>query len=499
MSRLKSLAKESLAYGVSSLFSRFLNFLLVPFYTHVLTPAEFGISNIVFALVAFLNVLYQVGMDSAYLRLAHDADDAGRVRIFSTALWSQTVLALVFTLPLLLLAPLLGRAFSVPEEYLGLFPLAAIILGLDSLTTVPMAHLRFQHRALHFALIRLGNVIVNIVGNIAFVLWLGLGIRGIFLANVCASLFTLLFLLPVLVRNLRPFFQSDQMRSLLAFGIPFVPAGLYGIVNEMAGRLFLSRLSPSEVAKLYPGTGWDMLHLTGVFSAAWKLGIFGLLLVQMYRLAWQPFFLRHHKDPDAGELFGRVLRMLLLFIGISGFVLMLFLDKLMAFPIFGKTLIAPAFWVGLPIVPGVLLAYALQAWFIHFTLGVYIAKQTKALVWINGLGALVTVIFNLMLVPRFGLWGAVWAAVACYAVMAVVMTRKSQSLFPILLKWRRLGPTLLWMAMCFAAGFWIQLQPETGWVMRLAVLAGGLALPFILGCISREEIRSMPGLRRAEV
>src|SRR5262249_29197677 len=131
VSRLRSLAKESLAYGISSLLSRFLNFLLVPFYTHVLTPSEFGVSNIVFALVAFLHVVYQAGFDSAYLRLAHDAPEEERKRLFSTALWSQGAITLLLSAPFLLAAPWLGAQFRIPAENGGLFPLAALILALD--------------------------------------------------------------------------------------------------------------------------------------------------------------------------------------------------------------------------------------------------------------------------------------------------------------------------------------------------------------------------------
>jgi O-antigen/teichoic acid export membrane protein len=490
MSRLRALAKDSMAYGVSSLLSRFLNFLLVPFYTHVLTPGEFGISNIVFALVAFLNIIYQAGFDSAYLRLAHDGEHSGAEqgrRLFSTAVWSQAGVSLACTAPFLLAAPWLGAAFNVPVRYESLFALSVVILALDALSVVPMAHLRMRRKALLFAVIRLGNVVVNIAGNLVFVLWLDYGLEGIFLANVIASAFTLLLLTPVFLQNLRITFDAAGLRPLLAFGLPFVPAGLYGIVNEMAGRLFLSRLSPADVERLHPGSGWDTLHLTGVFSAAWKLGIFGLLLVQMYRLAWQPFFLRHYGDADAPALFGRVLRALLLFVGGCGLALTLFLDKLVSLPVFGTPLIAPAFWPGLPIVPGILLAYALQAWFVHFTLGVYIAKKTAALVWINGVGAAVTVAFSLWLVPRQGLWGAVWAAVACYAVMAVLMTRKSQALYRIDLDWPRLLPLLGWMLFCFAAGSWVQAHPESGLSLRFVLLLIGLTLPFLIGAVGKDE------------
>jgi O-antigen/teichoic acid export membrane protein len=497
MSRFRSLVKDSLAYGVSSLVSRFLNFLLVPFYTHVLTPGEFGVSNIVFALVAFLNILYQAGFDSSYLRLAHDAEREGAAsgrRLFSTALWSQAGVSLALTVPFLLLAPWLGAVFGVPVDYHTLFMLAAVILALDALSVVPMSHLRYKRKALHFAFIRLGNVVINIAGNLVFVLWLNKGLEGIFLANVIASAFTLVFLMPIFLENLRAAFEGARLRALLTFGLPFVPAGLYGIVNEMAGRLFLSRLTPADVARLHPGSGWDTLHLTGVFSAAWKLGIFGLLLVQMYRLAWQPFFLRHHTDPDAPVLFGRVLRALLLFVGGAGLTLTLFLDKLVSFPVMGTPLIAPSYWAGLPIVPGILFAYALQAWFVHFTLGVYIEKKTSALVWINGVGAAITVVFSLWLVPRYGLWGAVWAAVACYAVMAVLMTRTSQSLYRIHLDWPRLLPLFVWFLLTFATGSWVQAHPETGYPLRFILLAVGLALPFALGAISKDELRTVKRL-----
>jgi O-antigen/teichoic acid export membrane protein len=438
--------------------------------------------------------VYQAGFDSAYLRLAHDAGEEERKRLFSTALWSQAAISTLLTGPLLLCAPWLGRVFGVPVQYTSLFGLSALILALDALSVVPMAHLRWKRKALAFAGVRLVNVIVNIAGNLIFVLWMKKGLEGVFLANVLASASTLLLLTPLFIGNLRAAWDSARVRALLAFGLPFVPAGLYGIVNEMAGRLFLSRLSTADVQRLYPGTGWDVLHLTGVFSASWKLGVFGLLLVQMYRLAWQPFFLRHHRDPDAPALFGRVLRALLLFIGACGLALMLFLDKLAALPVAGRPLIAPAFWPGLPIVPGVLLAYALQAWCVHFTLGVYIEKRTGLLAWVNGAGAVVTVLASLWWTPRLGLWGAVWAAVACYAVMAVLMTRTSQGLYRINLEWPRLLPLFAWMALCFAAGFWVQAHPGTTWGLRWGLLAGGLAVPFVIGAVGRDERKALRGL-----
>jgi O-antigen/teichoic acid export membrane protein len=111
-------------------------------------------------------------------------------------------------------------------------------------------------------------------------------------------------------------------------------------------------------------------------------------------------------------------------------------------------------------------------------------------------GAAITVVFSLWLVPRFGLWGAVWAAVACYAVMAVLMTRTSQKLYRIDLDWPRLLPLFVWFLLTFAAGSWVQAHPETGYAFRFALLFIGLLLPFVLGAVRKDEIEVMKTLMR---
>jgi O-antigen/teichoic acid export membrane protein len=499
MSRIRALAKESLVYGLSSIVSRLLNFLLVPFYSHVFPPADLGIQNIIFAIIAFMNILYQFGFDSAYLRLAADADEAGRKRLFASALWSQGAVSLGLSLLLAVLAHPLAQVFLIPPASEKLFYYAAGILVLDTLTVVAFAHLRMQHQAARFAALRLGNVLLTIGGNLLFVLKLRMGLEGVFLANLAASAATAAAFAPLLVSRARSLPTRAAVKALAAFGLPMVPAGLYGIVNEMAGRVFMRRIHQADIDRLYPGRGYDVLDLSGIFSLSWKLGVFGLLLVQMYRMAWQPFFQQRYKDPDAPDLFGRVLRYFLIFIGYCSVSLMAVLDKLVAMPLAGhKPLIAPAYWPGLEIVPGVLLAYALQAWVVHFTLGLYLAKQPRHLVWINGAGALVTVAGNWFLIPVLGLWGAALSAVACYLVIAVMITRKSQQLFPIEIGWNRMMPLLVWLGAGWIFGIAVQRAPESyGWGARLGPLLAFWLLPFVLGLLKPSEFRSMlPAFRR---
>jgi O-antigen/teichoic acid export membrane protein len=487
--RIRTLAKESVIYGVSSLFSRFLNFLLVPFYTHVLSTSEFGISNIILIIIAFLNIVYQFGFDTAYLRLGTDVDEQGRKKLFSTAFICQTLGTIFFSILLLSLAGPLGKLFLIPPAYHHLLYYASGILIFDTLTVVPFAHLRLLHSAKRFAGLRLGNVLLNLAANWLFVVTWHQGLTGVFRANLVASFGTLILISPILFAQVRPVFNRIDFKQLINLGLPLVPAGLYGLVNDMAGRIFLRVLSQQDIDRLYPGKGYDLLQLTGIFSAAWKLGIFGLLLVQMYRMAWMPFFLQRQKDPDAADLFGQILRYLCLFIGYSSVTLMAFLDKLVAIPIMGRTLFHSDYWAGLAIVPGVLLAYVFNAWFIHFTLGIYIAKKTKYLMWSNGVGALVTIVGNLLLIPRFGLWGATISAVLCYAVIAVMVMRKSQSLFPIFIDWKKMLPVILWLSAGWIFGTWVQATPhDFSFLNRIGILVVFYVFPFLTGAISLRQM-----------
>jgi O-antigen/teichoic acid export membrane protein len=486
VSRIRALAKESLIYGVSSIASRFLNFLLVPFYTHVMAPAEFGVLNIVLVVTAFLGVVYQFGFDSAYLRMGAESEGADRKRLFSTAFVSQASIAALLSLLLVLLARPVGAAMAVPEGGSPLFRWAALVLLLDTLAVVPFAHLRLTHQALRYSLLKLANVIVNIAANLFLVLELRLGVEGVMMAYAAASAATVALCLPVLFANLRTAFDSAGFRQLLRFGLPLVPAGLWYMIIEMSGRIVLSRLSQADIDRLYPGRGYDTLALTGIFSASLKLGVFGLLLVQMYRMAWVPFFLQRHKDPDAPRLFGRILVYFGQFVGYASVTLMVFLDKLVALPVLGRPIIHEAYWAGLAIVPAVLLAYAIEAWAVHFHLGIYIRKDTRFFVLSNGVGG------NLLLVPVLGLWGAALSACLCYLSIAVLVTRRSQRHFPIEMRPRTLVPVLLWLALGWALGTAVQMRPEA-WPLawRLAGLLLFWVLPVALGFFPRREVLAL--------
>ena len=255
MSSVRALAGQTALYGLSTMVGRMLNYLLVPLYTILFAPEVYGVVTDLYALVAFLNVVYTYGMETAYFRKSADRPEAA----YNAAFWSLTATTLLFTTLLLLAAPALARGLQYPNhpEYVRWF---ALILGLDALAAIPFARLRQQAKALAFASIKLVNIGLNIGLNLGFLLFLPwlqsmgialpswlyqpeMGVGYIFLSNLIANGVTLLLLLPGMPRTISGF-DKALWREMAAYGIPLLPAGLAGMVNETLDRALLKYLLP---------------------------------------------------------------------------------------------------------------------------------------------------------------------------------------------------------------------------------------------------------------
>ena len=433
MSRIKELLSDSLVYGLSSVVARFINYLLVPFYTFYFDPAEYGIIGLIYAAIVFLNVVYQFGMESAYIRYASDESRAPE-KVFITLqlalLGVATGLSALFywgASPFVL--PLMSLDFEGGRE---LFGLMLIILWLDALGIVPFAHLRIVRKSFTYALIKLANVIINVGLNIYLVAFLGYGLEALLISNIVASGITLLLLIGVTLPLYKAAPELAILKTALLFGLPYVPNGIGFATNEVLDRFFLVRLSPEQLSAIYE-VPYTAEEITGIYNACYKLAIFMLLTVQMFRLAWQPFFMRYAKDKDSSELFAQVFLYFnavsaLVFIGIG-----LFTAEIAALPvpILDGTLIDSRYWAGLHIVPVLLLAYWFQGWFVNFSAGIFIQEKTIHFPKITLYGALVTLGGNLLITPLLGMLGAALATLACYALMSMLAYYYTQKLYPV--------------------------------------------------------------------
>ncbi len=420
MKKLQELFSDTLIYGISSVLARFINYLLVPLHTGVFNTAQYGVMGLVYAAIAFLNVIFTFGMESAYLRYAENRKEAPHV--FKTLQIGLFVFASLLSLFLYLIMPSIMPVMSLPPESSGIFLLMIGILWFDTLSIVPLAELRLTRRAYLFAGLKTLNVLVNIGLNFYLILGLNYGIEAVFLANFAASLCMAIVVWIVTANLLKGSFSKYWVKTVLKFGWPFVPSGIGFVINEMLDRFLLNNMDPANAERLY-GIGTTPEDIVGIYNACYKLAVFMLLLVQMYRMAWQPFFMRHAKDGDSKELFGQAFVWYNAFSAMVFMGVALFREQIVAISIPGtdKTLIDSSYWGGLEIVPFLLLAYWFHGWYINFSSGIFIKERTRVLYKITLLGAFITIIANVLLIPVLGMVGSAVATLLSYGVMATTL------------------------------------------------------------------------------
>lgn len=415
---IKRLTKHSAVYGIGHILSRFVGFLLLPIHTNYLLPEEYGTAALLFSSLAILNVIFSYGMDVAFLRFFILEDSKrNKQRIFSTAFLMILSTGICFSSVMIFYPTPLSQIIFRSGQHSILVRFAGGILLADALGLIPFLVLRGEERSTQFVFLKFLNIVTNLGLNILFVVVLRKGVKGIFLGNLIASVFTLGTLLPILFHWFRLKFRTDTLSELLRFGLPYIPSGLAVIIMDQIGRFFLDRMMGKEA--------------TGLFSASYKLGMFMALVVAAFRFAWHPFFLNISKEENAPQIFARVLTYFLTVTGFIFLVISTFIEEIIRLNIFGITIFGEEYSSGISIVPIILLAYIGYGVYVNFIVGIYLKKKTSILPLVTGVGALVSFGANFVLIPPFGIIGAAWATFLAYASMAAVLYRVSHRLYPI--------------------------------------------------------------------
>ena len=490
MKKLKELLSDTLIYGISSVGARFLNYLLVPFYTKYFAPGAYGIIGLIYSAVGFLNILFQFGMESAYLRYAADRDKAGDVyKTLQFGLFGvSTALALVVWLIKPFALPYLGLTAETENLYLMMIA----ILWLDALGIVPFAELRLNRQAMTFAGVKLFHVLVNLALNFYLVIGLDWGLEAVLVSNLVASLVATVMVILLTYRRWKGTSSSPIFLKALKFGLPFVPTGVGYAINEFLDRFFLNAMEAGEVESVY-GAGYTSDAITGIYNACYKLAIFMPLLVQMFRMAWQPFFLRNADNPDARNLFADVFLYFnagaaLLFLGISLFAEYIVQIRI---PILDATIIDSRYWMGLNVVPLLLLAYWFQGWYTNFTAGIFIKEKTSLLPYITLFGAGLTIVANIILVPRFGMMGAATATLLSYSSMALLLYAQTRRIYRVPYSFRRTLPVMGMAVALYYLFDYTSVLPWVTWLNALLIFVAGVTATALLTLTKRDTLKRL--------
>ncbi len=431
MNPLKRLASQTAIYGVSSVLGRFLNYLLVPLFTYTFAPPEYGVVAEFYAYMGFLAVLLTFGMETGYFRFRSGGEQAPEV-VYATALRFLVLANLGFVLCAWMLRQPVADLLRHPShpEYIWW---CAAILALDSIGAAAFARLRAEDRAARFAVIKVLEIVLNVGLNLIFILGLrsafesdptsflgglwdpAIGIGYVFIANLAASGFKILMLGPQFLGGLRGF-DAVLFRRLLRYSLPMVIIGLAGIVNEMLDRAALKYLLPYD----------DLTNMAqlGIYSACYKLSVLMTLFIQAFRYAGEPFFFAYAKQADAGRTYAIVLNWFVIFCVFIFLLVTLFLDVFQYF-------VGADYREGLTVVPVLLIANLLLGVYINLSIWFKLTDRTLMGAMVSLIGAAITIVALLILIPRYGYTGAAWAHLACYSAMVVISYLLGRRYYPV--------------------------------------------------------------------
>ncbi|RMG85509.1 MAG: polysaccharide biosynthesis protein [Bacteroidetes bacterium] len=430
MSLLKKLAGETAIYGVSSILSRLLNYvILVPFFTRIFLNGEYGIVSEIFTYAGILTILFTYRMETAFFRFGNRKDQ--QEKAFSTATLSLLCSTILFSGVLLFFVDELTRWFHFDghPEYVML---TIGIIAFDALTAIPFARLRLQNRPIRFAILKTANILINILSIFFFLKicpeMIERGhenwriffdpdnkIQYVFIANLIASGGLVLAFLPEYLR-LKLEFDTTLWRQMIVYALPLIVVGIASVVNQLIAIPMLTNL--------LPGTIEENRVQTGLYGATAKLAVLMNLFTQAFNYAAEPFFFRHSERSDSKIIYAQVGQAFAL---VGSFVflgIVLYLDIIQYF--LGKN-----FREGLGIVPILLLANFALGLYYNFSIWYKLTDRTVYGMYISLAGMVITIGLNCLLIPRIGYFGPAWAALACYGFMSLAGYLTGQHFYPI--------------------------------------------------------------------
>jgi len=429
---IRGLSQDTIIYGFGNFTTRLIPFLLIPFLTKILSPAEFAVQALYFMAIAFLMELVRLGLDIALLRYYVPEKNLEKKKaIFSSIFWASFIITGAISAVLWFGAEFWTKLIvehkePYPDWMFYTLRVCAGIIWFDNMLAFPLTVMRCENRPRRFMFTRLVGVLVHAILTVIFLFKYGRGIQGIFEANLIASGLTLLLCLPTILTRIRFVFDKAIFISCLMFGLPNVPNVLFVQVIDLSSRKFIEVMRSATES--------------GLFAAGAKLGTFMAIVAMGFRLAWQPFFMRIKDQPDAREVFGRILTYLMaivmwLYLGLTAFMMPLAKWEI---PFIETRLIDPEFWPGLEVFPIVSLAHVFNAMFAVFIVGIYLKNKMKMLPLITGIAAIVNFFGNLWLVPTYGMWASAWLIVVSYFIMAVLLYFYVQRIYNVPCEWGRI-------------------------------------------------------------
>ena len=442
MAGLKSLAKETAIYGVSSIVGRFLNYLLVPVYTIALPASSggYGVVTNIYAWVALILVLLTCGMETGFFRFANKGQD-DPMRVYSTTLLSVSIGSLVFVaLGLLFLEPIAGwLEYGEHPWYIGMM---MIVVAMDAIQSIPFAYLRYKKRPIKFAALKLLFIFLNIALNLFYYVILeGNDVGYAFLFNLVCTSTIMLCMIPEL-RGFAYVLDRKLLKRMLAYSLPLLVLGVAGILNQVADKIIFPFVYPDEA---------EATIQLGIYGAASKIAMIMAMFTQAFRFAYEPFVFGKSKEKDSREMYAQAMKFFIIFTLLAFLAVMFYLDIL-------RHVIGRDYWDGLRVVPIVMAAEIFMGIYFNLSFWYKLIDETRWGAYFSLTGCIILILMNIFLVPQYGYIACAWAGFTGYGVAMLLSYFVGQKKYPIQYDLKAIGMYVLLAAVLYVAAEYVSID-----------------------------------------
>lgn len=419
MAKLKSLAKDTAIYGMSSIIGRFLNYLLVPIYTATLSAASggYGVITNLYAYTALLLVVLTYGMETTYFRYANKSGENPE-RVYSTILISVGFTSVMFTALVFLFLPQISGFMGYSDHPSYVWVMAATV-AIDAFQCIPFAYLRYKNRPIKFAILKLLFIMMNILLNVLYFLVLPalyktspdligkiynptVGVGYAFYINLfCTASITFFFYKEF--TGFKYVFDKTLMKKMMYYSWPILILGVAGILNQSADKIIFP----------YVYKGSDMKLQFSIYGAASKIAMIMVLITQAFRYAYEPFVFGKAKDKDNRDTYAKVMKYFLIFTLLAYLVVIGYMDVL-------KHIIGHDYWDGLRVVPIVMIGTIMYGIYFNLSFWYKLIDKTIWGAYFSGIGCVVLIISNVLFIPRYGYMACAWSGVTGYGTAMLI-------------------------------------------------------------------------------
>ncbi|MCX6827528.1 MAG: oligosaccharide flippase family protein [candidate division Zixibacteria bacterium] len=466
------IVRHSMVYGLSAVLDRLIGFLMLPVYTRFLTPADYGIMELIYMTMSAISLVVGFGIEAAVSRFYFDYQtERERKKVISTAIIVYGAMAFVIIVALFPLSGMMAKLILDSAAYTSYFKIAILNLAVAIILPIVFAYMRVQQKSFQYMITRVAMTVVGLSLNIYFVVIAKQGVYGILFSDF---LFHLIFAVVLTLYTLwKTGLQIEYklLKEMLIFGLPLIPSNIAAYIVVASDRYFIKQ--------------YGNISMTGLYGLGYKFGILiNQFVTSPFIQIWSPRRFEYFGKEGYELIYARIFTYFCTLSLFCGLMISLLSKEIIHF------MVTEPFWPAYKIVPIITLAYIVFSFHYHFNVGIMMKKATKYIAYVNAINCILNLVLNFILIKRYSIWGAAVAALICFIFKSGMTYYFSNRLYKIHMEWRRVAMLFATAFALFFAAFSI----ETGSIwLNLAVKGAiGLSFPCILYLVrffTDEEIK----------